>query len=88
MSEKKQIEKYIISENSTIIDYDYNILNKVLVRRKQAYKYKTPFQGPYEIIQMWTNKTVTIHTDTVTARINILCIKPYNSPEIDWNKSI
>ena len=55
-----QVEKYIIRENSTRIDYDYNIGDKVMVRRNQAYKYETPFQGPYEIIQMWKNGTVII----------------------------
>ena len=68
-----QIEKYVIHENSTRIDYDYNIGDKVMVRRKQAYKYKTPFQGPYEIIQMCTNRAVTIQTGAVTARLNIRC---------------
>ena len=62
MRQQKQaeIEKYIIHKNSTIIDYNYNVGDKVLVRINQAYKYETPFQGPYEIIQMWTNITVTI----------------------------
>ena len=35
-------------------------IEEVLVRINQAYKYETPFQGQYEIIQMWTNVTVTI----------------------------
>ena len=74
------IKKDIIRENSTIIDYDCNIGDKVLVRRNQAYKYETLFQGPYEIIQMWTNGTVDKRTGAVTARLNIRRIKPYNGP--------
>ena len=53
-----------------------------MVRRNHAYKYKTPFQGPYEIVQTWTNGTVTIQTCTVIFRLNLRRIKPYNSPEV------
>ena len=48
---QSKIEKDVIRENSTRIDHNYNISDKVMVRRNQAYKYKTPFQGPYKIIQ-------------------------------------
>ena len=53
---QEHIEKYVIHENSTIIDYNYNIGYKVMVRRNQAYKYKTPFKGPYEIVQIRQTK--------------------------------
>ena len=84
MRQRKQaeIEKYIIHKNSTIIDYNYNVGDKVLVRINQAYKYETPFQGPYAIIQTWRNGTVTIKMGTVTSRLNIFRIKPYYSQEI------
>ena len=55
-----QLEKGLIHKNSTRIDYDYRVGDKVMVRRNKAYKYKTPFQGPYEIVQMWTNGTITL----------------------------
>ena len=45
------IEKCVIRENSTRTDHDYNIRDKVMVGRNQAYKYETPFQGPYENFQ-------------------------------------
>ena len=78
-----QIEKGLICENSTRIDDDYNIGDKVMVRMNQYYKYKTLFQGPYEIIQVRTNRTVTIQTGAVTARLNIRFLKPYNNPEVE-----
>ena len=56
-----------------------------MVRRNQAYKYKTPFQGSYEILQTWTNRNTTIQTGTVTARINVHRIKPYDSPQVELN---
>ena len=38
-----QIEKDVIHENSTRTNYDYNIGDKVMVKRNQDYKYGTPF---------------------------------------------
>ena len=53
-----------------------------MVRINQAYKYKTPFQGPYEVVQMWMNRTITIITGVVIARLNIRHIKPYHNPDL------
>ena len=36
--------KEVIQENSTRIDCDFNIGDKILVRKKQAYKYKIFFK--------------------------------------------
>ena len=54
-----------------------------MVRRNQAYKYEAPFQGPYEIVQAWTNITLTIQTGAVTDRINVPHRKPYHNPDLD-----
>ena len=78
-----QIEKDVIRENSTRIDYNYNIEDKFMVIINQAYKYKTLFQVPYVIAQTWANKNVTIRTGAVIARINIRHIKPYHNPDLD-----
>ena len=75
--------KYVICEKSTIIGHDYNIGDKVMVRINKDYKYETTFQGPYEIVQNWKNRTVTIQAGAVTARLNIRLIKPYNSTEVE-----
>ena len=83
-----QIKEYVIHENFTLIDYDFVIADKVLVRKKQAYKYKTLFQGPYEIIKTWKNGTITIRTFTVTSRLNICRTKTYDILEIKRNTSI
>ena len=64
------------------IGYDYNTGDKAVVRRTMDYKYKIPFQGPYKIIQTWTNGTVTIKTVVVTSRLNIRRLKTYNNPEV------
>ena len=78
-----QIEKYVIREKYTRIDHYFNIGDKIMVIKNQAYKYETPFKVPYGIFQTWTNGTVTIRTGTVTAQLNIRHIKTFNSPEIE-----
>ena len=75
-----QIDKDAICENTTIIYHNYRVGDKVMTKTKSAYKYKTPFKGPYEIFCTWTKRTVTLHTVAVTTRINIHNIKPYNNP--------
>ena len=54
-----------------------------MVRRNQAYKYETPFQGSYEIVRTCTNGTTTIRRGAVTARINIRRIKYYHNLDLD-----
>ena len=77
-----QIEKDVICENSTIIYHDYRVGDQITINNNTAFKYKTPFKGPYEIDQTWTSGTVTIQTRAVASRMNIRHIKPYNNPEV------
>ena len=57
-----KIEIVIIHENSTKIDYDYRVGDKVMIGKKK-FKYETPFKFPYENFQTWTNGTVTLQTE-------------------------
>ena len=54
------IKKYVINKNSTIINYDFRVGNKFMIRIKSAYKYETPFKGQYELVQTWKNGSVTL----------------------------
>ena len=78
-----QTEKYIIRENTTRIDYDYRVRDQVMTRTKLAYKYETPFKGPYEKFQTQTNRTVTLQMVAVKMRINIRNMRPYNNPNAE-----
>ena len=49
---------------------------------RSAYKYETPFRGPYKIFRTFTNKTVTLKIVAVTQRINIYNIKPSNDADV------
>ena len=64
-----QIEKYIIRENSTIIEYNFRVGDQITLRKKSGYKYETRFKVPYEHFQTWTNGSATLHTRAVTTRV-------------------
>ena len=63
-----QINKDIICENTTKIYHDYRVGDKVMTIDSSTFKYKNPFEGPYEIVQMCTNVTITIKMGAVTDR--------------------
>ena len=54
-----------------------------MVRGKNDFKYETLFKVPYDIVQMWKKRTVTIKTGAVADILNIRCVNPYNSLEVD-----
>ena len=68
---KTQINKDVTRENTTRIDHDYRVGDKVMTNDRSAYKYKTLFRSPYEIIHVWKNGTVTLRMGSVIHRINI-----------------
>ena len=74
-----QIDNYVIHENTTRIDHDYRVGNKLMTRTKSVFKYENPYRGPYKISQTWTNGTVTLRMGEVTTIINIRNINHYNT---------
>ena len=55
-----------------------------MLSKKSACKYEYPFKGPYKIVKIRTNKTVTLQTGLVTTIMNIRRIKPYHGGESEW----
>ena len=45
-----QIDKDVIRENTTIIDHNYRVGDKVMTLTQSEYKYKTLFRGMYEVV--------------------------------------
>ena len=80
---KAQIDKYVIRENTTGINRNYRVGNKLMTITKSSYKYKTLFRGPYENFHTRTNGTFTLKMGAVTTRINIRNIKPYINPIVE-----
>ena len=54
-----------------------------MTRIKPAYKYETLLKGLYEIFHTWINGTSTLQTGAVTTRVNIINIRPYNTPIVE-----
>ena len=48
-----QINKDNIRENNKIVDHDYKFRYKILITNNAAYKYETPYNGPFVITQCW-----------------------------------
>ena len=82
-SKQTQINKDVAWENTNIIDHDYRVGDKVTKKIRSAYKYETPFRGPFEVVQTCTNGTVTLQTGGVTNRVKTRNIKPYNDADVE-----
>ena len=52
-----QINKDNIRENRHIVDYDFKVRDDVMLTNQTAYKYETPYKGPFLITQCFTNGT-------------------------------
>ena len=46
-NKQKKINKDVACENTTGIDHDYRVGDKVMTKNMSGYKYKTPFRFPY-----------------------------------------
>ena len=72
-----QINKDNIRKNKIQVDHGYKVGDKVMLNNHYAYKYKTPYKGPFVIAWCCTNGTITIQYGTIQIRHNIYSIKPY-----------
>ena len=50
-----------------------------MLKNNAAYKYETPYKGPFLITQGWNNVTVALQCGLTKIRHNICRIKPYTS---------
>ena len=76
------VDSQLLKENSSRIKNDYKIGDQILKKMVLSLsdKLKPTFTGPYPIIQVHTNGTVTIRLrDNLTEWINIQRIKPYHT---------
>ena len=76
------VDSRLFQENSSRTKHDYKIGDQILKKMVLSLsdKLKPTFTGPYPIIQVHTNGTVTIRLhDNLTERINIRRIKPYHT---------
>ena len=75
-----QVNEQLIKANTARISYDYQPGQMIWKHKRQADKLEDKWEGPYEILQVHTNGTITIRLDaTHRERINIRRVKPHNN---------
>jgi hypothetical protein len=85
LKEKKQklINKRNETENKNRKEHDYAVGDLVLTNKADVYKAEQPREGPYEIIRVHTNGTVTIQKGAIIERLNIHQIAPFHRMTIN-----
>ena len=73
------MNKYNIRNNSKRVDHNHKVGDKFMINNNSAFKYDTPYNGTFKIMQCWTNGTVTLQCGAIKIRYSICCIKPYTS---------
>ena len=53
-----QINRANTRENKHGVDYDYKVRYKLILTNHPAYKYETPYKGPFVVTQCFTNGIV------------------------------
>jgi len=84
MTKKQQvINTHNIKENSRRRYFDYKVGDKILILNKSTFRGKlepsTLPEGPWKILQVHTNGTVSILRNSYVERLNIRRIRPYFS---------
>ena len=74
---KTQINKDNILENRDRVDHDYKVGDNFMLTKHTAYKYETPYMGPFVITQCFTNGMVKLQCGATQIAYNIRCIEPY-----------
>ena len=79
IKQRKQtlINKNNKKENSKRIDYDYAVGESVMKIKADTHKMEQPREGPFNIIRVHSNGTVTIQKGPVEERLNIRQVIPY-----------
>ena len=79
---QKLINKNNQRENSKRKRHEYQIGDQVLLHRGTENKYEAPYEGPYKILKVNKNGTVSLKVKSVTDTYNIRRIIPYHDPNI------
>jgi hypothetical protein len=79
-----QIDKRLMRANAKRKTHDYLVGDQVLINKRAldaSSKLEPAYKGPYPIVQVHTNGTVTILLQPNTMeRYNVRCITPYRQP--------
>jgi hypothetical protein len=73
-----QVHKDNKRENNQRVPYEYKVGDRVLLSKPGTLpKMVTPREGPYEVLNVYTNGTVRIARGPVSTRVNIRRLRPY-----------
>ena len=72
-----KINRYNACNNKHRVDYEYKVRDKFMLTNHTAYKYETPYEGPFVITQCFTNVTVNLQCGAIQIKYNIRRTKPY-----------
>ena len=78
---QNQTDQRVFRENARRVPYDYAVGNMVYVKHvfKPADKIKEIWKGPFPILRVHTNNTVTVQRGQIHERMSIRRIKPSRS---------
>ena len=79
-NKQKRIDKNNIAENAKRQAHLYKKGDLVLLRRGTENKYESPYQGPFNILQVNDNGTVRLKVKAVEDTYNIRRLTPFTSP--------
>ena len=74
-----QIDRDNARDNKHRVYYDYKVRDKFMITYHTAYKYETPYKGPFVKTQCFNNDTVNLQCIATEIRHNICFINPYES---------
>ena len=72
-----KIYKDNIRANRNQVCHYYKVGDKFMLNKHNAYKYETPYMGPFFITRCFTNITVNLQCGVIQITYNIHRIKPY-----------
>ena len=58
--QQRKIQINLIKQNKKRWNYDYKVGQRVLIRNKGQSKMEAPIEGPFPIVQVYTNGTVAL----------------------------
>ena len=74
---QKMINENNTRENAKHLKYTYKIHDKVLLERDDAPRYESPYLGPFEVTDVFTNGTVTIKKRATYEWVNVRRLIPF-----------
>src|SRR5688500_3706669 len=81
-NKQKLIDRNNKAENAKQVEHVYKKGNQVLLRQGMENKYKTPYKGPFAILQVNDNGTVRLKVGAVEDMYNIRRLIPYNKADV------